>query len=160
AQGAAKLRQTQEALTSEDQRLRQLGADQEKVATEQAAQAEFLQTRAAQLSEMQDRLHTERVTLREREAPMPQAEPVGVALQDQLRRRAEELAERQKALAEQTRKRDEEFAALEARRVQIEVDRRVAEESVLTRERDSEEKARTLDTRGAELEAYETETRA
>ena len=115
--------------------------------------------RSTQLAEMQERLVAERMSLREREAAMLQAETVRVALQDQLRRRADELTEKQKAVAEQTRKRDEEFAALESRRVQIESERREAEERLATLTQQAEEKSRELEAARATLASYEGQTR-
>jgi chromosome segregation ATPase len=159
AQAAAKLRQTQEGLAAEDERLRRQGEDQTRTAAEQTEQTEMLRARSAQLAEMQERLVTERMSLREREATMLQAETVRVALQDQLRRRAEELSEKQKTLAEQTRKRDEEFASLETRRVQIETERREAEERLTTLTQQAEEKTREIEATRAELASFEGKTR-
>ena len=53
--------------------------------------------RAAQLLEMHERLTTDRQALREREAALLRAEQAREALQEQLRKRSEELAERQAA---------------------------------------------------------------
>lgn len=160
AKAAAKLRQTQESLATEDSRLKEQADEQTRTATEQAEQAEVLRVRSAQLAEMQERLVSERLALREREAAMLQAETVRVALQDQLRRRAEELSEKQKAVAEQTRKRDEEFAALEARRVQIESERREAEERLADLTRTAEQQTRELELARTEFAGYEEQTRA
>ena len=62
---------------------------------------------------MHERLTTDRQALREREASLLRAEQAREALQEQLRKRSEELAERQKTAAEHSRLRLEEITALE-----------------------------------------------
>ena len=52
----------------------------------------------SQALDLQARLEADRVAIREREAALAQAEDARQALQEQLRRRAEELATRSKAL--------------------------------------------------------------
>src|SRR5207248_6622689 len=89
----------------------------------------LLKARAAQLLEMHERLTTDRQGLREREAALLRAEQAREALQEQLRKRSEELADRQKAAAEQSRLRLDEINSLETRRVELE------REHVATRER-------------------------
>ena len=68
-------------------------------AASQAEQAGLLEARATQLRELQERLEAERQALRQREAVLTQAEQTREALQEQLRRRSEELAVRQKTQA-------------------------------------------------------------
>jgi chromosome segregation ATPase len=105
-----RLRELQDKLTADEAALKERGEQLDARAAEQAAQAEELTARAAQVAELQQRLDADRQALREREAALGQTDETRKALQEQLRRRAEELAARQKQLDEQTRATEEKAA--------------------------------------------------
>ena len=103
AVGLEEIRAQKETLAAEDARLRQLETDLDARSAEFAEQAGALKGRMAQALDLQARLEADRVAVREREAALAQAEEARAALQDQLRRRAEELAARSKALDDAAR---------------------------------------------------------
>jgi hypothetical protein len=95
-------------------------------------------------------LTTDRHSLREREATLVRAEQARETLQEQLRKRSEELTERQKAVAEQNRLRLEEIATLETRRVELEREYAGERERLATLQQQ-------LDNRGNELSVQQQE---
>ncbi len=76
---------------------------------------------------MQDRLAEDRRALKELEDKQTPLEQARLALQDQLRRRSEELAERQRHLVEQARLHDEATGSLQSRLAEIEQERSTLE---------------------------------
>jgi chromosome segregation ATPase len=148
-----RLRQVQEALDAKEQELDKRAAALDVRAGELAQEADRQQAQSTQLVELQQRVATDREVIREREASLAQAEQVREALQEQLRRRSEELAVRQRELAEYDRQQAEETGALEARRVEIEDQRRQAEENLAAARGE-------LDGRAAELTRLQAESAA
>lgn len=151
ADATARLKQMQETLSAEEQRQRQRAVILDATASQQVEEANLLQVRTTQLMEMQERLNTERQVLREREAELLQSEQARQSLQEQLRRRSEELSTRQKALAEQARQREAEMADLEARRVEIERERQEAADRLVQLEQQIVDKSQELEALQAEL---------
>src|SRR5262249_34945462 len=92
----AQLRKAQDELDSHEAELRQRQEQTEATAAEQAEQAGLLLARAAQLEQAQARLEADRRVLADREAALTRAEQAIAALQEQLRRRSEELAARER----------------------------------------------------------------
>jgi chromosome segregation ATPase len=97
----AQLRQAQERQSAEEEELRQRTAAHDAAMAVQTEASSLLQARMAQYDELHKRLDAERESLRERSLLLTQAEQAREALQEQLRRRSEELNARQKALTEQ-----------------------------------------------------------
>jgi len=156
----AQLRELQDKLAVEEEQLRQRVAAFDTRFADSAEQAALVQARAQQLTELQQRLEADRQALRERAAALTQAEQARVALQEQLQRRADELAARQRALAEQARKQEEaagEFqtrlAEVDERRAEVEREREQAEARFAARVRELEEHEAELKLRREKLEA-------
>jgi hypothetical protein len=95
--------------------------------------------------ELQQRLEADRQSLREREAALIQAEEARKTLQEQLRRRVEELATRAKAVEDHSQGITGREAELAQLREQAEQERKKAEEHFESLKRD-------LDTRAAEIQ--------
>jgi chromosome segregation ATPase len=124
------LREVQDGLTGKEADLKQRALATESTAAQQADTAKQLETRSGQLLELQQRLAADREALRERELALVQGEQAREALQEQLRRRSEELAGGQRSLAELARQRAEEAAALDARRTALDRERKQTDESL------------------------------
>ncbi len=141
----AQLRQAQERQAADEQRIRDQMQALDASTAQQAEASSLLQARIAQYDDLHKRLEAERENLRERGLVLAQAEQARETLQEQLRRRSEELAARQKAMQEQGARHDADVAALQKQRDEI--------ESLHQQHRDelaAERKA--LDQRAAELE--------
>ncbi len=123
----AQLRQTQETLSLQETTLRERERQAEAAARDQQENEGLLLGRAEQFRALQERLEAERQRLREREAALALGEQGVAALQEQLRRRSEELAGRQRGQEEQIRRAEEALAGLEARRAEGEAQRQGAE---------------------------------
>ncbi|CAN5271189.1 hypothetical protein BH11PLA2_BH11PLA2_12570 [soil metagenome] len=108
-------RQKDEVLAAEA-KLTDREADLDTRASEIAEQAATLKARLMQALELQQRLEADRVALREREAALAEAEQARQALQEQLRKRAEDLTHRNKSLDEIAREAAEERAVAESLR--------------------------------------------
>jgi chromosome segregation ATPase len=121
----AQLRQLREEGAAEQEQLRLRTVAFESKAAKEAEATSVLQARSAQLLQLQERLGADRQSLREREGALAQAELAREALQEQLRRRSDELNERLLALAERERQHTETASGLETRR--FELDRRAGE---------------------------------
>lgn len=148
--GLAEIRAQREELAAEAERLRAREAELDVRAAEFAEQAGTLKGRLTQALDLQARLEADRVAVREREAALARSEEARQALQEQLRRRAEELAARAKGFDEtaralaldraaQTEARHAQEAALEARAGELAAARQ-----------DLDARAATLDRRTAE----------
>ena len=101
--GLEELRRQREAIAQEELRLRERTMDFETRLADFSEQAGALKSRLSQAFDLQARLEADRVALREREATLIQAEEARQSLQDQVRRRAEELTSRGKSLDELAR---------------------------------------------------------
>lgn len=149
----AQFRKVQADLEEEEGRLRDRARLLNAAADEQAEEASVLRAKAAQLVALQQRLAADRQTFRERETALVQAEQVRERLQEQLRRRSEDLAVRQRELVELSRVQAEQVVALDAQRLEIEQARRDAE-AHLAQQRDE------LDQRAAELDRLRADVAA
>src|SRR5205814_8379154 len=123
AAGLEEIRQQKEALAAAAERLRERETELDTRAAEFAEQAGMLKGRMTQALDLQSRLEADRVAIREREAALAQAEDARQALQEQLRRRAEELTARGKALDDIARQLAADRAAFEQARSAAEADR-------------------------------------
>jgi chromosome segregation ATPase len=112
----AQLRQAQDRLTADEQRVREQAQTLDAAAAQQTEATSLLQARITQYDELHKRLEAERDNLRERTQMLAQAEQARETLQEQLRRRNEELTARQKALAEQVARYEADAAELKKQR--------------------------------------------
>jgi chromosome segregation ATPase len=128
--GLDEIRTLKELLAAEELRLRQREAELDVRAAEFAEQAGAMKGRMSQALDLQARLEADRVAIREREAALASAEEARQALQEQLRRRAEDLAARGKAVDELTRQLAADRTALDQERAALAADRQAAEERV------------------------------
>lgn len=103
AAGLEEIRQQRELLAATELRLNEREAELDARSAEFAEQAGSLKGHLSQAFDLQARLEADRVALREREAALAQAEDARQYLQEQLRRRAEELVVRTKALDDASR---------------------------------------------------------
>ncbi len=123
----AQLRQAREALDGEEKQIR---TEQEQVRTAAADQAEqgaLLAARWNQMEEEQEKLKKERQTLHERELALVRAEQALAALQEQVRRRVEELNDKQRLQTEDEQRLQDETARLSEQAKIIEQDRQLAD---------------------------------
>jgi hypothetical protein len=145
AAGLEEIRQQRETLAAETARLEARETELDSRSSEFAEQAGTLKGRMTQALDLQARLEADRVALREREAALAQAEEARAALQEQLRRRAEDLAARAKALDEVARQVASDRAAIEQARSLSEADRLTSLDELTALRKQVEE-------RGAEVE--------
>jgi uncharacterized phage infection (PIP) family protein YhgE len=128
--GLEEIRLQKESLAAEEARLRERSAELDARSAEFAEQAGAMKGRMAQALDLQARLEADRVAIREREAALAQAEEARQALQEQLRRRAEDLTTRGKALDEIARQLAVERTAFEQGRTTAEADRAATAEAM------------------------------
>jgi hypothetical protein len=141
---STQLRQTQEELTRREAALRAREEQSARLAEQQAEQGGLLRGRSDQLRDLQARLEAERQALRDRETALLQSEQGLVALQEQLRRRTEEIATRQRTQEEQLRRNEEALALAETRRGEIELERAQAQEQLAAARQQIEARAEEL----------------
>src|SRR5207245_11265170 len=89
-------------------------------AAKQVEETQILEARSSQLVELQQQLADDRQVLRDRETTLIQAEQAREALQEQLRKRSDELTGHHRELTEQAQRNAEEEAAFQARRAEFE----------------------------------------
>jgi len=153
--GLEEIRSQREALALEAERIRLKEEELDSRAAEFAEQAGTLKGRLAQALELQARLEADRVTIREREAALAQAEETRAALQEQLRRRAEDLAARSSALDELARQVEADRAAIEETRASIDLSRQRVDGQFAERQREVEERAARAERMGTEYSEKE-----
>lgn len=153
-QAVVQLRQVEQKLGDQEADLRKREDAVGKRGAEQDEQFSVLQVRTTQIAEMQQKLEADRQALKEREEGLTRAEQAREALQEQLRKRSEDLQVRQKALADQIRLHEEaaaqlqqELAAATGRRGELDLEQKRMLEGV-------EQRAKELEHRQAELEAW------
>ena len=130
--GLDEIRQQKESLAATESRLHERESDLDTRSAEFAQQAGTLKGHLSQSFDLQARLEADRIAVREREAALANAEDARQALQEQLRKRAEELAARAKALDEAARQLAADRAVIDHGLVSTEASRLAAEEQVAT----------------------------
>lgn len=95
---AAQMRQLQESLNSEAEAQRTRAQELDAQSAELREQAEQIKTRAAQLIDLQQKLEADRNAIEEQGSRVGQTDETRRTLQEQLQRRSEELAAREKQL--------------------------------------------------------------
>lgn len=144
--GLEELRRQREALAEEDARVRERAADLDARMADFAEQAGALKGRLSLALDLQARLEADRVAIREREANLALAEEARQTLQDQVRRRAEELTNRGKAMDELARTIAAQKAAIDAADAEIASKR-------FECDADLAERRKAIEARAAEVEA-------
>jgi chromosome segregation ATPase len=136
ADAVAKLREAQDRIGTEEQRIRDRTVELESQSAAAVEKNALVQGRLDQLAEAQARLDAERQTLRERTLALTQAEQAREALQEQLRRRGDELAQRHQQLADRIAQLQEKESRLEAARVEHETTVQSRHDELETKGRD------------------------
>ncbi len=152
---ARQLRQAQERLVGEEERLTRRAGELEAQAAQVSEQNGLLQDRLTQLAEAQERLVAERQALRERSTGLAQSEQARESLQEQLRRRSDELAIRQKALDEQAERHHAAVQELEESRARTQEDLAAAALELAALQDELGRRSADLDQRHAALGARE-----
>ena len=122
------VREVEKSLRVKETELETRARELEQLSQQQRQEADELGVKAKQILELQERLAEDRRALREREEKQAPLEQARLALQDQLRRRSEELAERQRHLVEQARLHAEATGSMQSRLTEIEQDRLTLEQ--------------------------------
>lgn len=154
--GLDELRRLKEAVAADETRLREREADLDARSAEFAEQAGALKGRMAQALDLQARLEADRVALREREAALARAEEARAALQEQLRRRAEDLTARSQALDETVRTLAADQGAVDQARAALAAEQAAAGEALATTRAELDTRAVDLDRRTAQLAERES----
>lgn len=128
------LRQAQADLAAERESLTTKERNLDARSTELAEQTAILKARVVQVHELQERLEMDRGAVREREGRLGESESARLALQEQLRKRAEELQQRAKALDAQALAHASERVAVEQRIAELARDRERFAANVAERE--------------------------
>jgi DNA repair exonuclease SbcCD ATPase subunit len=144
------LKQAQENLALEDERVRRAGQEIDERRHKLDESEALLRSRLAQLAEAHERADIERKALQERSINLTEREQACVALQEQLQRRAHEVADRHKEGADRLKEYQTSLADLDARRAELE-QREVRARQELQALRDD------IDARAAELQKKHAE---
>jgi hypothetical protein len=148
----ARLREVQDAVARQEGELRQREADLSALSAKEAENAALVQARADRLTEEQKRLEADRQSVGERETALARAEQTLALLQEQLRRRSEELVGRQKTQADLTRQQEETLSAWESRHADLERERQQLHEQAEALRQGLEERQIAVARHAAELE--------
>jgi len=147
--GLEELRQQREQLAATEIRLRDREADLDARSSEFAEQTGLLKGHLSQAFDLQARLEADRVALREREAALAQAEEARQNLQEQLRKRAEDLVIRTKALDDASRQIAADRAGLGAALASRESSRAASEAQVAALRQEVESRGVEVDRQAA-----------
>ena len=109
----------QEKLNADQQRVEQQANDIEQGRGQLAEAESLLHSRLGQLAETRERLDLDRHTLQQRGVHLLEREEACAALQEQLRRRSEEMDARRKEIGEQADKLDGQSALIEAKAFEV-----------------------------------------
>ncbi len=143
--GLEEIRVQKEALATEAKRIQDRESELDSRSAEFAEQAGMLKGRMTQAVALQSRLEADRVAVREREASLSQSEEARQSLQEQLRKRVEELSTRGTALDEMARQLATERAAVNEASTAIEAERLTAEDELATRRLELETRGETVE---------------
>ena len=151
AAGLEEIRVQRESLAAEATRLQEREAELDARTADFAEQAGMLKGRMTQAIDLQSRLEADRVAIREREAALSQSEEARQALQEQLRKRAEELGTRGKALDDAARQLVAERAAANEARAALEAARQTVEDELASRRLELESRSTTVASQATEF---------
>jgi chromosome segregation ATPase len=147
-QAVKRLRELQQQLAAEDGRLRKQGEELEQRSTQLAERETLAAAKLEECRQQQDKLEAERETLRQREASLSMSSDARELLQDQLRRRSEELDGQQRQLEERARELETQAQFLTKQVDELEKLRKQAE----SQHREVEGRSTEIATRDAEYQ--------
>jgi DNA repair exonuclease SbcCD ATPase subunit len=147
----ADIQRQKDALAAEEERQRQKDQELDARSAEIAEQAAVLKAQAVHVIELRERLEADRHAVRDREGTLSEAEAARQALQEQLRRRAEELTSRARQNNDLSRALAEDRAGLERLRAEANDDRMRAAEQLAAARRELESRASDLERQAAAL---------
>jgi chromosome segregation ATPase len=124
----AELRQQKAHLAAEEERLRRTEQDLDLRSADLAEQTAVLKAKMTQAIDLQQRLEADRAAVAARESTLSESDQARVAFQDQLRRRAEDLAARSRELDTNAAKLADERLALDRYKAELAADRNQAEQ--------------------------------
>lgn len=139
--GLEEIRQQREAILAEDARVREKAQELDQRVADFAEQAGALKGRLTLALDLQARLEADRAALRQREITLAQSEEARQALQEQIRRRAEELSTRSRSLDDLARNLATQKAALEQAVGEIEKKRMASDEEAIRVRAEAEARA-------------------
>lgn len=113
-QAVAQLREDQQKVDAQHQGLKQRQAEVEAISAEQAEQSGLLMARASQVEELHRRTIADQEAIKERESVVRRAESTVATLQEQLRKRSDDLIEKQRNLEIQEKSLQDQSAKLQA----------------------------------------------
>ncbi len=149
--GLDELRRLKDAVAADEARVRERETELDARSAEFAEQAGALKGRMAQALDLQARLEADRVALREREAALARAEDARASLQEQLRKRAEDLAARSQALDEAVRRLAADQGAIDQARAAVAAEQAAAGETVTASRADLDARAADLERQAAQV---------
>lgn len=147
----AEIRVQKESLAVEAKRLQDREAELDARTAEVAEQAGMLKGRMTQALDLQSRLEADRVAIREREAALSQSEEARLVLQEQLRRRSDDLANRSKSLDETARKLASERTALTEERAAMETSQRSGADELIAQRQELDARTEAMERRTTEF---------
>jgi chromosome segregation ATPase len=150
-QAVAQLRKVQEALSRDEARLRQREAELDLKATRVNEHDAGFKDRAEQIVQQQERLASDRQALQDREAALSKSEQALAALQEQLRRRSDDLAGRIKEHEQLVEGHVAAATTVKSKAQELETQRKIAVEEVAALNKDLEAQAVELARQRADL---------
>ena len=145
------LAEQQAAITADMARLKAKEDGLDDRSAEIAEQAATLKARLEQVMDLQARLEADRAAVRDREVTLTDADTARTTFQEQLRRRAEDLAARARQFDETAARIADEEAALDRQRAEFAQDRQRAEQDAAAAQADVDAKADELGRQTAAL---------
>ena len=139
------LKQTQEKLALDEERLRREAAELEERAMQVLDSDGVVQSRLAQLAETQEHLDLERRALNDRSVRLVEREEACTALQEQLQRRAEEIVARHKEVSDRLQEFRAKFAETEEKQKQLDQREKEIQEQFASNQRELELKNQLLE---------------
>jgi chromosome segregation ATPase len=153
----AQVQQAQAALAEQKRDLDCRSAELTETLETQTRAAERLRLESSELVELQKRVALDRDSIRERENALVRSEQVREALQEQLRRRSEELSSGHRELADERRKLDGQSTVLQARQAELESERVRMEERLASAGQDLDARAAELQRAFAQLKEHDNQ---
>lgn len=153
------LKEAQEKLAVEQERVSREAAEIEELRSKFTESDGVLQGRLAQLAETRERLDLERQALQQRSLNISQREDACAALQEQLHRRSEEIAARNKEITDQLQIYQAKAAGFDDRAKQLDQREQELKLQIETWRCELEQKAQALQQRHTQLASVDDEQR-
>jgi hypothetical protein len=151
----AEVRRQRDELAAELDRLQQHEQDLDRRSADIAEQTAVLKAKTAQVIDLQQRLEVDRTAVRTREGTLADADTARGVFQDQLRKRAEELAQRSRDVDATAAKLADERLALDRMRAELSGEREWAEQTAAQVRQAMAEQEQELIRRGGLLDQRE-----